>query len=150
MAKPTQIRITVRGAIRAAQFPFAKRNQVEDIIIRAICHYRLYRLRTKKNAPPIPGRTNFNPTPRKRGPKDKKAERMYLLSQLIYSWLVGFSDYPNINNKDYSASSFVRFIEPILLGEGICRIEGNLEEYRAYRKKQLLASGFTLTRGKVN
>jgi hypothetical protein len=150
VANPNQIRIAVRSAIRAARFPLDKRNSVEDIIVRAICHYRLYRLRTKNNAAPIPGRTNFNPTLRKRGPKDKKDERIYLLSELFYAWLVGFGDYPKINNKFYSASPFVRFIEPILHDEGISRIEGNLDEYRAYRKKQLLASGFTLTRGKVN
>ena len=149
MAPLSKIRSQIRKKVADAKFPFATRARVEDIIVRAISHFRLHRNRSKFSRLPLPGSTRFRVEPQKRGPKDKKAERMYLLSQLHFAWLVGFNEYPKINNKDYRDRPFVVFVESILLSEGIARIHGNLEEFRSYRKQQLAASGFKLVRGQV-
>ena len=145
----TQLRIQLHAKIAKAKFPFGQRQRVEEILVQAVCHFRTHRNRQQKNLAPISGRFQFRMQVQKRGPKDKKEIRMYLLSQIHYAWVVGFRAYPNINNKSYPDSPFVIFAESILLGEGVARIHTNLEEFRSYRKKQLEASGFKVVRGKV-
>ena len=145
----TQLRRQLHAKIAKAKFPFGQRQRVEDILVQAICHFRIHRNRQQKNLAPISGRFQFRKQVQKRGPKDKKELRMYLLSQIHYAWVLGFDDYPKINNKDYADSPFVIFAESILLSEGVARIHTNLEEFRSYRKKQLEASGFKVVRGKV-
>lgn len=149
MAYHSKIRAQVQANLARAGFPLARRNRVENILVQVICHFRLFRNRSRVDTPPIPVRTHLRVQPKRRGPKDKKEMRMYLLSQLHYAWVVGFQEYPNINNKNYPSTPFVAFAESVLLFEGIFRIAGNLEEFRAYRKKTLIASGFRLIRGKV-
>lgn len=145
----TQLRRQLHAKIAKAKFPFGQRQRVEDILVQTLCHFRIHRNRQQKNLAPITGRFQFQKQVQKRGPKDKKEIRMYLLSQIHYAWAVGFKAYPNINNKSYPDSPFVIFAESILLGEGVARIHTNLEEFRSYRKKQLEASGFKVVRGKV-
>lgn len=145
----TRLRKQLHAAIAKAKFPFSVRQRVEDILVQSVCHFRIHRNRRQKNLAPITGRFHFRKQIQKRGPRDKKEIRMYLLSQIYYAWVVGFRDYPKINNKNYPDSSFVIFAESILLGEGVARIHTNLEEFRSYRKKQLEASGFKVIRGKV-
>lgn len=149
MAPLTKIRSQVREKVADAKFPYASRTRVEDIIVRAIVHFRFYRNYSKFSKPPLPGVIRIRVEPQKRGPKNTKAERMYLLSQLHLAWVIGFNDYPKINNKDYRDTPFVVFVESVLLPEGVARIHGNLEEFRSYRKAQLAGSGFKLVRGKV-
>lgn len=145
----TRLRRQLHAKIATANFPFGMRQRVEDILVQAICHFRIYRNRQRKNLAPLPGRLEFRKQVQKRGPKDKKAVRMYLLSQIHYAWVLGFKAYPRMNNKDYPDSPFLIFAQSILLSEGVARIHTNLEEFRAYRKKQMQASGFKVVRGKV-
>jgi hypothetical protein len=145
----TQLRRQLHLKIAKAKFPFGKRQRVEEILVHAICHFRLHRNRRRNNSPPLPGRLHFRGISQKRGPKDNKAVRLFLLSRIHYAWMIGFSDYPKINNKDYPDSPFVVFAESILLSEGVARIHTNLEEFRSYRKKQMQASGFKVVRGQV-
>ncbi len=145
----THSRRRLRAKIAKAKFPFGQKERVEEILVQAACHFRIHRNRQQKNLAPIYGRFQFRKQVQKRGPKDKKEIRMYLLSQIHYAWVVGFKTYPNINNKSYPDSPFVIFAESILLSEGVSRIHTNLEEFRSYRKKQLEASGFKVVRGKV-
>jgi len=145
----TQLRRQLHLKIANAKFPFGSRARVEDILVQAVCYFRIHRNRQQKNSAPLTGKTNFRITPQKRGPKDKKDTRMYLMSQIYYAWILGFNAYPKINNKDYADSPFVIFAQSILLSEGVARIHTNLEEFRSYRKKQIQASGFKVVRGQV-
>ena len=88
---------------------------------------------------------------RKRG-KGRPSEalvRDLLIAGLFRAWMVGFQEYPKINNKNYPLSPFVRFATAILTREGIGKIEDHLEEFRAYRKKCMTDSGFQVVRGAV-
>jgi hypothetical protein len=145
----TRLRRQLHLMIANAKFPFGVRQRVEDILVQAICYFRVHRNRQRKNLVPLPGRFQFRSHVQKCGPKDKKEVRMYLLSQIHYAWVLGFEVYPKINNKDYPDSPFVIFAESILLSEGVARIHTNLEEFRSYRKKQLEASGFKVVRSQV-
>ena len=145
----TQLRRQLHAKIAKAKFPFGQRQRVEDILVQAICHFRIHRNRQQKNLAPLSGRFQFRKLAQKRGPKVKKELRMYLLSQIHYAWVLGFETYPRINNKDYPDSAFIIFAESILLSEGVARIHTNLEEFRSYRKKLLEESDFRVVRGKV-
>jgi len=145
----TLLRRQLHAKIAKAKFPFDQRKTVEDILVQAVCHFRIYRNRLRKNLVPLPGKFQLRSQAQKRGPKDKKEVRMYLLPKIHYAWVRGFEAYPKINNKDYPDSPFVIFAETILLSEGVARIHTNLEEFRSYRKKQLEASGFKVVRGQV-
>jgi hypothetical protein len=145
----TRLRRELQSKIANAKFPFGVRARVENILVQAVCHFRLFRRRHQLNTSPLPGRTHFRVMPLKRGPKDKKEMRMYLLSQIFYAWTLGFKTYPKINNKDCPDNAFVIFAESILFSEGVSRIHTNLEEFRSYRKKQMQASGFEVVRGQV-
>jgi hypothetical protein len=144
----TQIRNAVKKYLANASFPIANRAQVENILVRAICHYRLFLKRAKNNTAPLPGRTRLKDPPRTRGPKNKKMSRLYLQSQIYYAWLLGKKADPSINNVHYSDSPFIIFADNILLAEGIFRSTKNWEEFRSYRKKEFLKSGIRLVRGK--
>jgi len=52
----TQIRTAVIKHLAKAAFPMVNRAQVENILVMAICHYRLFLKRTKNNTAPLPGR----------------------------------------------------------------------------------------------
>ena len=145
----TQLRRQLHLKIANAKFPFGSRARVEDILVQAVYYFRIHRNRQQRNSAPLSGRFQFQKQIQKRGPKDKKDTRMYLMSQIHYAWALGFNAYPKINNKDYADSPFVIFAESILLGEGVARIHTNLEEFRSYRKKQMQASGFKVVRGQV-
>jgi hypothetical protein len=145
----TLLRRQLHSKIVNAKFPFGVRQRVEDILVQAICHFRIYRNRQRKNLTSQTERFQFRKQIQKRGPKDKKEARMYLMSQIFYAWALGFKAYPKINNKDCPDTAFVIFAESILLSEGVARIHTNLEEFRSYRKKQMQASGFQVVRGQV-
>ena len=145
----TRLRRELHLKIANAKFPFGIRARVENILVQAVCHFRLFRRRQQLNTSPLPGRTHFRVMPLKRGPKSNKDIRMYLLSQIHYVWVFGFNEYPNINNKNYPDTPFVIFAESIMLREGVARIRTNLEEFRTYRKKQMQDSGFQVIRGRV-
>lgn len=148
LAPITKIRTQVRRKIANAKFPYNKRPQVENIIIRAIIHCRLYenRIRSSKLIAATVRRSNMA---NKRGPKDLSLIRNYLFSELHRAWLIGFGKYPAINNKTYPDTPFVVFVGSILESENIFRTIGNLEEFRSYRRRLLLDSGFKVIRGKV-
>jgi hypothetical protein len=145
----TQIRTTVIKHLVKAAFPITNRAQVENILVMAICHYRLFLKRTKNNTAPLPGRMRLNNPPKTRGPKNKKMPRLYLQSQIHYAWIVGKKSYPSINNVDYPTSPFIAFAEDVMVGEGIFRATKNWEEFRSFRKKALQQSGIKLVRGKT-
>lgn len=144
----TQIRAAVNKHLAKAAFPIANRTQVENILVMAICHYRLFLNRIKNNTAPLPGRTNLNNPPKRRGPKNKKMPRLYLQSQIHYAWIVGKKSYPSINNVHYPNSPFIAFAEDVMMGEGIFRATKNWEEFRSFRKKAFAQSGIKLVRGK--
>ena len=144
----TQIRAAVSKYLAKAAFPMANRAQVENILVMAICHYRLFLKRAKNNTAPLPGRTRLNNPPKTRGPKNKKMPRLYLQSQIHYAWLLGKKSYPSINNVDYPTSPFITFAEDVMVGEGIFRATKNWEEFRSYRKREFQKSGIRLVRGK--
>lgn len=150
MALLTKIRSEVRQKLKSAKFPAAHRDRAEDMVVRAIVHFRLYRNRSQLRAQAIlASRHRSNMKPQKRGPKDETLLRMYLLSQLHLAWMIAFKEYPKINNKHYADTPFVVFAESILLTERVFRIRGNLEDFRSYRRHQLESSGFKVSRGKV-
>jgi hypothetical protein len=145
----TLLRRQLHSKIANAKFPFGSRARVEDILVQAVCYFRIHRNRQQRNSVPLSGRFQFRKQIQKRGPKDKKEARMYLMSQIFYAWALGFKAYPKINNKDCQDTAFVIFAESILLSEGVARTHTNLEEFRSYRKKQMQASGFQVVRGQV-
>jgi len=145
----TLLRRQLHSKIANAKFPFGSRARVEDILVQAVCYFRIHCNRQQRNSVPLSGRFQFRKQIQKRGPKDKKEARMYLMSQIFYAWALGFKAYPKINNKDCQDTAFVIFAESILLSEGVARTHTNLEEFRSYRKKQMQASGFQVVRGQV-
>lgn len=84
------------------------------------------------------------------GHPDEALYRNIVFSALFRAWMLGKDKYPTVNNKNYPASPFVIFAEPILVGLGIGKIEDHLEEFRSYRKRAFNESGFEVVRGKVN
>lgn len=84
------------------------------------------------------------------GHPEESELRNILFSALFRAWMLGKGVHPTINNKNHPASPFIVFAEPILCGLGIGKIEDHLEEFRSFRKKQFLNSGFKVIRGKVN
>lgn len=138
-----------RAKVAAAKFPLKSRDRAVKILVQARRRFRAYRNHNAFNAGPLPGSSTFKLRPKKRGPKDKKEIRMYLISQIHFAWLAGFKDYPTISNKGCPKSPFMKFAESILISEGVFKVIDNLEAFRSYRKKELLASGFRLSRGRV-
>lgn len=149
MACTTKLRLEVRVKIAGAGFPYSTRSRIEDILYQSIVQYRLYRRRKRLNISLPQAATSINVTPLKRGPKNFYEERMYLIAQIHLAWVVGFGEYPSINNKKYPDTPFVVFAESILLRQRVARIRNNLEEFRSYRIKQMKASGFNVVRGRV-
>lgn len=84
------------------------------------------------------------------GHPEQSALRYVVFSSLFRAWMLGKGLYPTINNKDHRASPFMIFVEPILEGLGIGKAQAHLEEFRSYRKRALIDSGFEVVRGKVN
>ena len=145
LAIPKNIRLQIRADIVAAKFPIEAREHAERVIVRAVRRFRVYQKQL--------GKTVLLPEDlsQRRG-KGRPAEEMLravLISGLFRAWMVGFDEYPKINNKNYPLSDFVRFASTILMREHIGKIEDHLEEFRAYRKKCMLDSGFQVVRGVV-
>ncbi len=86
---------------------------------------------------------------RVKGRPSEELPRALLIAGLFLAWMRAFKEYPKINNKNYPLSPFVRFATAILMREGIGKIEDHLEEFRAYRKKCMIDSGFEVVRGAV-
>ena len=145
LVNPKNIRKEMRADIAKAGFPYGVRAQVETSSVRAVRQFRIYRTRL--------GSTVLQPgdLTQKRG-KGRPSEalvRDLLIAGLFRAWMEAFQEYPKINNKNYPLSPFVRFAMAILMREGIGKIEDHLEEYRAYRKKCMINSGFRVVRGAV-
>ncbi len=145
LVNPKNIRKEIRADIANAGFPYGMRAQVETMTVRAVRQFRVYRKRL--------GSTVLQPQDltRKRG-KGRPSEelpRTLLIAGLFRAWMEAFQEYPKINNKNYPLSPFVRFAMAILMREGIGKIEDHLEEFRAYRKKCMMDSGFAVVRGAV-
>ncbi len=145
LVNPKNIRKEIRADIAKAGFPYGVRAQVETSSVRAVRQFRVYRKRL--------GSTVLQPhdLTQKRG-KGRPSEalvRDLLIAGLFRAWMEAFQEYPKINNKNYPLSPFVRFAMAILMREGIGKIEDHLEEYRAYRKKCMIDSGFRVVRGLV-
>lgn len=145
LAIPKNIRRQVRADIVAAKFPMKTRTLAEQIIVRKVRQFRVYRKQL--------GKTVLLPEDlsqrRGKGRPAQEMLRAVLISGLFRAWMVGFDTYPKINNKNDPLSNFVRFASTILTREGIGKIEDHLEEFRAYRKKCMLNSGFQVVRGVV-
>ncbi len=146
LVKPKNIRQQIRADIAHAKFPFTKRLEVEKVVVRGVRQFRVYRRRIGLNV--------LRPEDlRRRRGRGRPAEMMLraqLIASLFRAWLIGFLSYPKINNKMDPPTPFVKFATVILQREGVGKISDHLEEFRAYRKKLLMASGFKVVRGVVN
>ena len=148
IAKPKNIRSELRQHIANSNIPLAKRRLIEDLLVRAVRYYRVMRSSRQKTMQP--SASNILPiTPLARGRQDESLIRAHVFSALFRAWMIGFDQYPKINNKGYPATKFVIFADYLLQRIGIGKIEDHLEEYRSYRKKALTGSGFKVVRGKV-
>ena len=72
-----------------------------------------------------------------RGQRDESLLRNFIIAKLFQVWVIGFGMVPVVNNKGYSASSFVIFVEHIFSILGIGKVEAHLEEYQSFRKNQI-------------
>ena len=148
LAQPKNIRCELRRHIASSNIPFAKRRQIEDLLVRAIRYFRVMRKSRQKSLPQSP----TNPLPTNsllRGRQDDSLLRDYIFSALFRAWMIGMDQYPRINNKGYPATQFVIFSEYVLERLGIGKIEDHFEEFRSHRKKLMTDSGFKVVRGKV-
>lgn len=145
LVKPKNIRQQVRADIANAGFPYAAQAQAETSTVRLVRQFRVYRKRFGSNGVQ-PGDWTKK---RGKGRPSEELPRALLIAGLFRAWMVAFQKYPKINNKNYPLSPFVRFATPILMREGIGKIEDHLEEFRAYRKKCMVDSGFQVVRGAV-
>jgi hypothetical protein len=153
LAKPKNIRLELRSNIAIANFPFVKRRKVEVLLVRTVRYYRAIRQSRQKRpsqarTPPLRSAL-LTIKARLRGRQDDFLLRAYVFSALFRAWMIGFDEYPRVNNKGGSATQFVIFADFILHRLGIGKVEDHLEEFRSYRKKLLLNSGFKVVRGKV-
>ncbi len=145
LVKPKNIRQQVRTDIAQAKFPYATRALAERTIVRSVRQSRLYR--TQLGSTEL--RSEDLTTKRSKGRPSEAMLRALLISGVFRAWMAAFGKYPTINNKNYPLSPFVRFATAILMREGIGKIEDHLEEFRAYRKKCMVDSGFKVVRGAV-
>ncbi len=145
LAKPKNIRKEIRHYMHAAGFPTIARLKYTRIVERAVRHFRLYQRAL--------GQTILKPedlaSPRGKGHPDEAMPRAILISGLFRAWMKAFQEYPKINNKNYPLSPFMRFAKKIMQREGVGKTENHLEEFRSYRKKLMIQSGFQVVRGKV-
>jgi hypothetical protein len=145
LVKPKNIRQQVRTDITQAKFPYVTRALAEKTIVRSVRQCRVYRSQL--------GNTELYPedltAKRGKGRPSEAMLRALLISGVFRAWAAAFRKYPTINNKNYPLSAFVRFATAILMREGIGKIEDHLEEFRAYRKKCMVDSGFQVVRGAV-
>ncbi|QWD76449.1 hypothetical protein ICV32_01885 [Polynucleobacter sp. MWH-UH24A] len=145
LVNPKNIRQQVRADIAQAKFPYATRALAERTIVRSVRQCRVYRTRL--------GGTKLRPedltSKRGKGRPSEAMLRALLISGVFRAWTAAFRKYPTINNKNYPLSPFVRFATAVLMREGIGKIEDHLEEFRAYRKKCMVDSGFSVVRGAV-
>lgn len=145
LVKPKNIRRQVRADLAKAGFPYGARAQAVTSTVRAVRQFRIYRARLGSRV----SQPKDLPRKRSRGRPSEELPRALLIAGLFRTWLVAFQEYPKINNKNYPLSPFVRFATAILMREGIGKIEDHLEEFRAYRKKCMIDSGFQVVRGVV-
>ncbi|QWE27500.1 hypothetical protein [Polynucleobacter sp. AP-Ainpum-60-G11] len=148
IASPKNIRLEMRRHIAGTNMPFTKRRKIEDLLVRAVRYFRIMRSSRHKSSFPRPGNLLVR-LPLARGRQDETLLRAYIFSALFRAWMIGFDQYPKINNKGYPATNFVNFADYVLKRIGIGKAEDHLEEFRSYRKKILIASGFKVVRGKV-
>jgi hypothetical protein len=153
LAKPKNIRLELRSDIANANFPVRKRHVVEVLLVRTVRYYRAIRQSRQKR--PSQARTPqlrsglLLMKARLRGRQDDFPLRAYVFAALFRAWMIGFDEYPKVNNKGGSATPFVIFADFVLHRLGIGKVEDHLEEFRSYRKKLFINSGFKVVRGKV-
>lgn len=145
LVNPKNIRRQVRADIASAGFPYGARAPAETSTVRAVRQFRIYRKRLGGSVVAPRDWTRK----RGKGRPSEELPRTLLIAGLFRAWLVAFKKYPKINNKNYPLSPFVRFATAILMREGIGKIEDHLEEFRTYRKKCMVDSGFQVVRGAV-
>ena len=148
LAQPKNIRLEMRCHIANRHFPIRTRPAVEKLLVRAVRYVRVIRKSRKICYEPLQSQDPLLKA-RERGRQDEALLRAYVFSALFRAWMMGFDEYPKINNKGYEASPFVIFAETVLQRLGIGNIEDHLEEFRSYRKKLFVDSGFRVIRGKV-
>ena len=153
LAKPKNIRLELRSDIATANFPIGKRRAVEVLLVRTVRYYRAIRQSRQKR--PSQARTPqlrsglLPMKARLAGRQDDSLLRAYVFAALFRAWMIGFDEYPKVNNKGGSATRFVIFADFVLHRLGIGKVEDHLEEFRSYRKKLFINSGFKVVRGKV-
>jgi len=147
------IRLELRSDIAAVNFPYGKRRGIEDLLVRTVRYYRAIcnqrQKRPSQSKSPKLASGVLVMTSRLRGRQDDSLLRAYVFSALFRAWMIGFGEYPKINNKGGSATQFVIFADFILHRLHIGKVENHLEEFRSYRKKLFIGSGFEVVRGKV-
>ena len=153
LAKPNNIRLELRGDIAAANFPFGKRREIETLLVRTVRYYRTIKnhrkIRPSQSRAPKLCTGLLVMKSRLRGRQDDFLLRAYVFSALFRAWMIGFNEYPKINNKGSSPTQFGIFADFVLHRLGIGKVEDHLEQFRSYRKKLLIESGFKVVRGKV-
>ncbi len=117
-------------------------------MVRAVRYFRVIRAARQKGFVADPKNILAN-KPLPRGRQNDSLLRHYLFSALFQAWMVGFNQYPKVNNKGYRATKFIIFSDYVLQRLGIGKVEDHFEGFRAYRKKLLINSGFRVVRGKV-
>ena len=148
LAQPKNIRLEMRRHIANRHFPIGTRPAVEKLLVRAVRYVRVIRKSRKICHKPLQSQDSLIKA-RKRGRQDEALLRADVFAALFRVWMMGFDEYPKINNKGYATTPFVIFAETVLQRLGIGKIEDHLEEFRSYRKKLFVDSGFRVIRGKV-
>ena len=148
LTQPKNIRLEMRRHIANRHFPIHTRPAVEDILVRVVRYFRVIRQSRKICHKPLRSQDLLLKA-RGRGREDEALLRAYVFAALFRAWMMGFGEYPKINNKGHAKTPFMFFAETVLQRLGIGKIEDHLEEFRSYRKKLFVASGFRVIRGKV-
>ncbi len=105
--------------------------QIKQIVIDAIRHADFYYRNPVAGYEALkPTRQNFG-TSRKRGRKPLKNIRYLIYSALFKSWLLGFSEIPKVNNKNYRDTKFVSFARLVSELVGLGKVLQHLEEFRS-------------------
>lgn len=134
---PVTLEKDVARIVKGTKFR-AKSQKIKKIIIGAIRQADFYYLNPVVGYQQLkPTRQNFG-TLRKRGRKPLKNIRYLIYSALFRSWLLGFSEIPKINNKNYRDTKFVSFARLISELVGLGKVLQNLEDFRSYRKQLFL------------
>ncbi len=127
---PVTLEKDVAVIVEGAKFR-AHSQQFKQIIIDAIRHADFYYRNPIAGYKALkPTRQNFG-TNRKRGRKPLKNIRYLIYAALFRSWLLGFSEIPKVNNKNYRDTKFVSFAKLVSELVGLGKVLQHLEEFRS-------------------